>query len=346
MNKTSLILPLVCAATLAAGLSGCQREGILPGNVSSSAAKPSFTVGPIPPIVSWSKLPRIPYAGYTKTDTIAGTYYGIGFSINNIGFVLGQQTYSVRDEFEDTNALWMFDVTTQKWVKRASFPGGNLIEQSAFVIGDNAYVIVGTSVYRYNQPADKWYPMNTFPGPPRLLATAMSINGKGYLGLGDNTSTPYFNRLNDWWQYDPTSDHWTPAATFGGEARDQAGGFAIDGKGYVFMGSISSEIYLTTVWMYDPVANKWTQKQNFPGSARGGELAANVTIGGANVGMMAGGYNSNVGLADFWEYKPSTDSWVEIGSIPGGPRAQEACFALSNSFFMVDDGGVAYNWSK
>jgi len=63
----------------------------------------------------------------------------------------------------------------------------------------------------------------------RSYGVAFAIGSKGYVTLGDGTTTV--------WQYDPATDDWTENGTFEGASRLYAFGFAINGKGYVTMGS-------------------------------------------------------------------------------------------------------------
>ena len=60
---------------------------------------------------------------------------------------------------------------------------------------------------------------------------------------------------------------WTQKTSLPGNTRIEAGGFGINGKGYVMCGRLSTSYY-NDVWEYNPAGDTWTQKGNFPGSAR------------------------------------------------------------------------------
>jgi hypothetical protein len=51
-------------------------------------------------------------------------------------------------------------------------------------------------------PANNWRPKAEFPGQERRGAVSFVINGKGYVGLGNNGST-YFS---DFWEYNPITN--------------------------------------------------------------------------------------------------------------------------------------------
>jgi len=329
---------------LATGLNSCQKEA-LPSSTALGATTSDPTVGLPPGYFWWSTLTPIPYVAYTKKDPVTDAIYALGFAINDTGYVLGGMLETEEGETDHVPDLWKYDQTTSKWSKKAPFPGepNSLVFASQFVIGQNVFVITNNLVWQYNQPTNKWTQKANFPGASRFAATAMTINGKGYLGLGTDEIELGF--LKDWWQYDPTTDHWIQMRDYGGEAREGAGGFSLNGKGYVVLGLMGT-VFISTVWQYDPVANTWTQKRNFPGSARRAEVTGSAIIGGAATGILAGGDNNDVMMSDFWEYNPVTDVWSEGSPIPGGARDCSASFVLDHSFVIANQTVVSYNWTK
>lgn len=50
--------------------------------------------------------------------------------------------------------------------------------------------------------------MSDFPGEARNNAIAFVLNGKGYVGLGTNSTTMF----KDFYEYDPATDTWTKIA--------------------------------------------------------------------------------------------------------------------------------------
>lgn len=328
---------LVIATLIAIGLCSCQKDGLQQSTSSGGLMKTDLTVGLPPVITFWDSVARIPYTAYPG-DPPAGEVYSVGFSINNKGFVLGGMLNTESGEYDHVPDLWMYDLTTHAWSKQAPYPGnyGFLVGEQVFVIGDNAYVIQDNSVWQYNQPSNQWTLKHAFPGIDRIWGTAMAINGKGYLGLGfDVTGNP--SHLKDWWQYDPASDSWMEKNNFAGESRDGAGGFSIDGKGYVLLGWSNNNTSFNTVWKYDPTADSWTKKQNCPASVSW--APATATIGGIDYGLMTDG-------SHLWQYNPASDNWSNQGAIYGGYRFEPAGFVIGNGYMLVNISAVSYTWSR
>jgi N-acetylneuraminic acid mutarotase len=61
-----------------------------------------------------------------------------------------------------------------------------------------------------SQAQDTWTQKADFGGTARYGAFAFSINGKGYLGTGDNNNVLY----KDVWEFDPLTHSWTQKADF------------------------------------------------------------------------------------------------------------------------------------
>jgi N-acetylneuraminic acid mutarotase len=291
---------------------------------------------PEPAITWWSGVAPMPYKPSNPNDPLVAENYSVGFSINNKCFVLGGVLFMQSGATEHIPDLWMFDPASQSWTKKAPYPGNdqNLINEAAFIIGDNAYFIVNTTVWQYNQPANKWTKKTSFPSSPRILGAAMAINGKGYFGLG--FSTQFQVDLNDWWQYDPASDQWTFLTPFENGTRESAGTFVIGGKGYLCFGKTVSSSF-KDLWQYDPVADTWTQKHSYTGNGGPVEAADSARINGVDLGLVA--------VDDaLWEYNPSTNSWGTAGALKGGSTS--AGFVLGHSFFVAGLSVAAFNWSK
>ena len=177
-----------------------------------------------------------------------------------------------------------------------------------------------------------WTRKQDFPGPKRSGAVGFSINGKGYLALGEDSG----GLKDDLWEYDPTIDQWTQKAQFPGAARLGASAFVVNGKAYVGTGQTHDYgSAFKDFWQYDPVANAWTQKGDYPGGPRY-EGCATFSIGTKGY-MGAGQYStiSNVKSTDFWEYEPSNDSWTSKAPIQE-THATLSCFSMnSNGYCFV-----------
>lgn len=130
------------------------------------------------------------------------------------------------------------------WIKGSSFEGRPRGGAVSFVIGagDSETVYIGTgydgkdalnTFYKYNIQ-EGWNRIADFPGTARREAVAFTANGKGYVGTGVDEDD---NRLDDFYEYDPTANTWTKVANdFIGGARQDAVAFSIDNIGYVGTG--------------------------------------------------------------------------------------------------------------
>ncbi len=83
------------------------------------------------------------------------------------------------------------------------------------------------------QDTGRWEFVGFFPGVARAEAVAFSINGRGYYGMGVNTTEGY---LDDFWEFDPATELWRARFVFPGGKRQETIGFSLLGSGYVIGG--------------------------------------------------------------------------------------------------------------
>lgn len=190
------------------------------------------------------------------------------------------------------------------------------------------------SVQSFSQTQNYWKRKGDFTGLKRERAVGFSINGKGYLGTGVDTTDV---ARNDWWEYDPVLDTWTQKADVT-TARRNAIAFAIGDKGYLGTGMDNADANLGSTladfWEYDPVLNTWLAKANFPGSGGGGIYFATGFAADNKGYICAGKRGPNNYTAEFWEYKPLTDAWTQRQDFPGGVRYQLASFTVENMGYV------------
>jgi len=182
--------------------------------------------------------------------------------------------------------------------------------------------------YRYSDPitfiiADVWTQKSSFGGLSRANATAFTIDGKGYMGMGNNT-TDY---LYDFWVYDQELNTWTQKADF--PSGTSVTNFHIATPTWAILGLEGTQ----ETWAYDFDGNTWIQKSDFPGVARflgfSFHLAGNVYVGGGVVHEPALGYP-----VDLWEYDPVDDVWTRKTDFPGPGREHAASLKIGENGYV------------
>lgn len=200
----------------------------------------------------------------------------VSFALNGKGYV-GLGRIGVTGNY--VRELWEYNPSTDTWTEKKDVGGtqsnGNTgilrAGASGFSIGTYGYIGLGAQINpdqktlsgslsndlrQYNPGSDTWTTKANAPGA-RMNATAFSDGStKAYVGGGFSSlvngipSEP----LNNFWEYNPSvgvGGTWTfNKTTFGGWTRAKAGGFFIDGKGYMG-GGVSGGI-ITDLWQYCP----------------------------------------------------------------------------------------------
>ncbi len=176
---------------------------------------------------------------------------------------------------------------------------------------------------------DLWTKKADFQGTYRIRAVGFSINGKGYMGTGYDPVNGVL--MDDWWEYDPTTDTWTKMADFPGGARQNAVGFSIGNKGY--LGTGTNGAYFKDFWEYDPILNQWTQKTDFGGAPRQGAVGFSIN----SKGYVATGNETSTTVNyynDLWEFNPSINQWVQKANIPALGRKDATVFVIGSTAYV------------
>lgn len=181
-----------------------------------------------------------------------------------------------------------------------------------------------------------WIKRSDFDGYARSDAASFVINGKAYLGTGDDGLS---NKLKDFWEYDPKLNAWQQKADFGGIARSGAVGFAASGAGFITTGYDGLN-YLKDTWKYDPASNTWTQVADFGGTARVNSAAFGI----GNKGYVTTGWDGRY-LKDFWEYDPASNQWTSKVSMGGSKRRNASTFVVKGIAYLFGgmDNGLMVN---
>ncbi|MGV6861184.1 MAG: T9SS type A sorting domain-containing protein [Putridiphycobacter sp.] len=185
------------------------------------------------------------------------------------------------------------------------------------------------------QTENYWIKKADFAGLKRERSVAFSINGIGYVGTGVDTTDV---TKKDFWAYDPTTNSWTQIADFGGVERRNAVAFMLNDFGYVGTGMSHNESALGTTlsdfWKYDPSSNTWSAVASYPGNSNLGiYFATGFAVDGK--GYVCSGKKGPADYTtEFWEYKPTTDSWSQLTDFPGGVRYQLNSFVVKEKAYI------------
>jgi len=203
-----------------------------------------------------------------------------------------------------------------------------------------------------------WTQRKDFPSTSRWNAVGLVTGDKGYFGLGLGQSAS----LNDFWQYDPTTDTWTQKADYQGEGRTSSVVWVNQGSVYVGLGRDEANTGKKDFWQYAPGSNSWSKFTDYTGTVNGNEVAFVLGFDGYVISNTTKevwqfsaatwtqknntpftGTKNHFVLNDvayvlatdnkLWKYNATNDSWSEVKSFPGN--------ALPNFSFTVGNKGYA-----
>jgi N-acetylneuraminic acid mutarotase len=277
--------------------------------------------------------------------------YAVGFNIGNKGYIgTGLNYFNIAGS--DLNDFWQYNITTNVWTQKANFGGGLRERAVGFSIGAKGYIGTGMpglngqpgniDFWEYDTTTNVWTRKADFGGGIRQYAVGFSIGNKGYIGTGAGNYPTYGSFVNDFWEYDPSTDSWTQKSNFGGAPRIWAVGFSIGTKGYIGTGrglnSNNTDQYYKDFWEYDPSTDTWTQKADFGGTKR----THAVGFGIGNKGYLGTGVDTTSNLKnDFWEYDPLTNTWTVRANFGGTARAIAVGFCIGSKGYI----GTGHVWS-
>ncbi|MBK0379544.1 Kelch repeat-containing protein [Mucilaginibacter segetis] len=285
--------------------------------------------------------------------TGGGRARAFGFTIGSKGYILGG--HATQDAgFAYLSDFWEYDPATDKWTRKADYPGQASEYIKGFSINNKGYVGTGYGIkgltngnspqtvefYEYDPATDKWTRKADFGGVERENTVAFEINGFGYMGLG--TDYNYEADYKDLWKYDVSADRWTRVADYPGGGSFGNVGFACNGKGYVGLGGSNINKLNSDFWQYDPGTDKWVQKANFIGTPR--VFSGQFVIG--NKAFVCFGESATSPLGDSYKYNSLTDTWTKNTNFEGSPRSDLVSFAIDGIGYIGtgNRGGYADFW--
>ncbi|MEI7661758.1 MAG: PKD domain-containing protein [Bacteroidota bacterium] len=207
------------------------------------------------------------------------------------------------------------------WLQKDSLPSDGRYCLGSLVIGNTAYAGLGSvnaelrtyspALYKFSTETGSWSRTADFPGGGRYGSTAFTLNGKGYICLGVDTSHMW---QKDVWEFDPVAETWTKKSDFPGVNRYSACCFVIGNKAYVAGGSYNAGYdYLRDLWCYDPSDDSWVQKASLPVEHKSCAVAFSIN----GKGYVVGGASYTYGPEkDFYQYDPVSDTWTQLQDFP------------------------------
>lgn len=179
----------------------------------------------------------------------------------------------------------------------------------------------------------EWVKAAYLPWRSRVGAVGFAIGSKGYVGGGEFDDAYWGEQvLQDFWEYDPSTNEWYQKANIPIPVTDAAT-FVIGTQAYVCTGENVGGM-LSTVYRYDQASDTWTRVADFPGGARYG--AVGFSIG--NEGYVGTGFVNQAGgfRGDFWRYDPPSNQWSQIASLwPGYERVSASSFSVGGYGFVT-----------
>ena len=224
------------------------------------------------------------------------------------------------------------------WEVRDSIKGAPRAGMATFVLGNRGYAVGGIKVdgstrkmYSYSKPQSDWDDELslgglTGGGLERNLACGFSLNGKGYVCLGEGLGSTF---MNDLWEFDKANQTWTQKADFIGTPRRGATSFVINHIAYVGTGEDEQGL-CNDFYTYSPIDNSWEAIATFPGEAR--RQAVGFELNG--YGWIATG-DAGVLKNDLWSYNVVTNQWQEKSNLPGNPRLGAVAWSTSPSAYIA-----------
>lgn len=230
----------------------------------------------------------------------------------------------------------------KQWNAITGFPGIGRYNASGFAIGDKFYIGLGvghknnadqdlSDFYEYNSTTNTWIQKTDFPGGSRELAKGFSINGKGYLAMGQRVECPFSTCTStifkDIWEYDALIDNWKKVATFSNLDNNlplSSQVFVINTKAY-----FSSQ---QSLFEFNPETYTLMQKAVFPDFTGGMSF---FTLN--NKAYAVGGYYDGNGrfTKNVYQYDPVTDKWSKKADFPGHERAGAYSFSINGKGYVA-----------
>lgn len=212
---------------------------------------------------------------------------------------------------EYLNDFYEYDICEETWSAIDTIPGEGFSAGFSFKANEHFYVGGGhtkngvqNKLYQYVINEKRWIQRADFQFGERKYPVSFSINGNGYVGLGENGLNAAYD---DMYKYDAQTFQWSQIADFPGEANLSLTAFVIDGYAYVGGGFRRSGERFKEFYKYDPIADQWTSIADHPH-----DLFNAVGFSNGRTGIVGTGADAHLDRQLFYEYSPTSDVWTPV----------------------------------
>lgn len=237
--------------------------------------------------------------------------------------------------------IWSYDPITDSWERKNDFPFDP--GEISLTIGNKAYVITYSgSLFEYKPELDEWIYLSSFPPGNRPGITGFALEGKAYLGTGNNVDSQNFTVFKDFWLYDPSTNEWTQIEDFPGTARTTAQAFIINNKGYIGLGfnGLGAPPIYNDFYSFDPLSMTWTKVADFPVN----NSLPGIVFSSSSKGYIGLPENNQKHLGEVYEFNPITNIWRKVSMFPNGNSLSTNSFNINNRMYVI--GGWGSDYSK
>jgi N-acetylneuraminic acid mutarotase len=127
---------------------------------------------------------------------------------------------------------------------------------------------------------------------------------------------------------------------FPGTAVTNFTSFKVGNSGYIIGGKLMYGSFGASnqIWKYNITTRQWTSEGSLAFGARADATAINaggkVFVGLGRRLLIINGQNINFEKDDWWEYNPTSNSWTQKTSFPGGARVNAKAYYISNKAYI------------
>jgi N-acetylneuraminic acid mutarotase len=254
---------------------------------------------------------------------ISGLDHLVSFSIGSMGYCTGGcSSCGAFPEFPQlVSNTYAFDPVANTWLPKAAGPNAGY-GRIAFAVDNKGYVGMGgttwggatNAIQAYDAALDAWTPQPTFGySVGRANAFTFVIGNKAYIGAGGKYGGYQQGTFNDFWEFDPQAQTYTPRCFVGGMAVDRSTTFAVGNKATYIRGGRLGQYSWSPgeVWDYTPATDTWTRRNVLNPNRVG---AASFAIQG--MGYKAGGFaNGGYTSTEFIRHDTVADSWTYMANL-------------------------------